>query len=248
LRASDYKVLKSRNMSINFNYSSTENAITNASIIDTLGRRISQAVNVSGNFNMGASANFGFDLVPSLNVGINAGPRKNRNVNVINGLRNVTDNTSLNLGIFSGYWADGWINFWMNLNANYNSSVSSIRPDVTTKYWSYNTYSNVQLKFKKQKLYIDMNLEANIYQKTAAFANQQDVYIFSPSIRKVITKDDKLELKLYANDLLNQNQGIQRNITSNFVSETTTQTIQRYFLLSFIYNFSKNGKPTGNGF
>ncbi|MCA6454410.1 MAG: hypothetical protein IM582_14660, partial [Chitinophagaceae bacterium] len=43
----------------------------------------------------------------------------------------------------------------------------------------------------------------------------------------------------------NQNRGISRNATSNFISETTNQTIQRYFLLSLIYNFSKNGKPAG---
>ncbi|MCW3086771.1 MAG: hypothetical protein JWQ78_157 [Sediminibacterium sp.] len=247
-RASDYKVLQSKNISFNINYSTTDNAISNASTIDTLGRRFNQAINVNGNYSLNASVSYGFDIVPSLNVGINAGPRKNRNVNVINTQRNVTDNEAINIGIYSGYWSDKWINFWLNFNANYNSSASSIRPDVVTKYWSYNSYSNIQFKFKKQKLYIDMNLEANIYQKTAAFANQQNVYIFSPSIRKVLTKNDAWEAKLYVNDVFNQNQGINRNINSNFISETTTQTIQRYALLSLIYNFSKNGKPASNGF
>ena len=147
--ASDYKVLQSKSMSINFNYSSTNNAITNASTIDTLGRRINQAINVNGNYSMSAYARYGFDLIPSLNVGISAGPSKNRNVNVINGQDNVTDNTSVRLGVNGGYWSDKWINFWLNLNANYNSATSSIRPDVVSKYWSYNSYSNIQLKFKK---------------------------------------------------------------------------------------------------
>ncbi|MCA6456761.1 MAG: TonB-dependent receptor, partial [Chitinophagaceae bacterium] len=244
-RASDYKVLKSRNISFNMNYSFTDNAISNASTIDQYGRRVNQAINVSGNYNFNASVGYGFDIVPSLNFGVNIGPSKNRYVNMINGLRNETENNNMNFSIYSGYWGDKWINFWLNLSANHVSSRSSIRPDVVTQYWTYNTYSNIQLKFKKAKLYVDMNLEANIYQKTAAFANQQNMYNFSPSIRKVISKDDKWEAKLYVNDLFNQNRGISRNATSNFISETTNQTIQRYFLLSLIYNFSKNGKPAG---
>lgn len=244
-RASDYKVLKSRSMSFNMNYSFTDNAISNASTIDQYGRRVNQAINVSGNYNFNASIGYGFDIVPSLNFGVNVGPSKNRYINMINGLRNETENNNINLSIYSGYWGDKWINFWLNLSANHVSSRSSIRPDVVTQYWTYNTYSNIQLKFKKQKLYVDMNLEANIYQKTAAFANQQNMYNFSPSVRKVISKDDKWEAKLYVNDLFNQNRGINRSATSNFISETTNQTIQRYFLLSLIYNFSKNGKPAG---
>ena len=247
-RASDYKVLKSRSISFNMYYTLTENAIANSSTVDNFGRRISQAINVNGNYSGNASIGYGFDIVPSLNVGVNVGPGKNRNVSVINGLTNTTDNTNIRIGLNAGYWADKTINFWMNANATNNKSTSSIRPDVVTQYWSYSTYSNIQLKFKKQKTYVDMSLEANIYQKTAAFANQQNTYIFSPTIRKVISKDDKWETKLLVNDLFNQSRSINRNITSNFISETTNQTIQRYFLLSLIYNFSKNGKPANNGF
>ena len=243
-RASDYKVLKSRSISFSVNYSFTDNAISNASTVDNYGRRINQAINVAGNYNANAYISYGFDLVPSLNVGVNVGPSKNRFVNQINGLNNETESNNINLGIYSGYWADKWINFWMNFNATYVNSKSSIRPDVVTKYWQYGTYSNMQLKFKKIKTYIDLGMEATIFQKTAAFANQQNIYIFNPSIRKVISKDEKWEAKLYVNDLFNQNRGVNRSASSNFISETTNQTIQRYFLLSLIYNFSKNGKPT----
>jgi hypothetical protein len=247
-RASDYKVLKNKSMSLSVNYSSTDNAITNASTIDNFGKRVNQAINVSGNYNFNAYVSYGFDIIPSLNFSINVGPGKNRNVNVINGLTNTTDNNNINIGAYSGYWSDKWINFWMNFNATYTSSTSSIRPDQTTKFWQYNTYSNIQLKFKKAKLYADLNLQAQIYQKTAAFPNQQNSYIFSPSIRKIISKDDKWEAKIAVNDLFNENRGISRNANSNFVSETINETIQRYVLFSLVYNFSKNGKPTNAGF
>ena len=96
---------------------------------------------------------------------------------------------------------------------------------------------------KKIKTYIDFDLNANIYEKTAVFADQRDVYIVNASARKVISKNDQWEIKASVNDLFNQNLGINRNASSNFITETTNQTIQRYFLFSLIWNFSKNGKP-----
>ncbi|MEI8074424.1 MAG: outer membrane beta-barrel protein, partial [Bacteroidota bacterium] len=247
-RASDYKVLKSRNVGINMSYNSTDNDISNSSYVDSLGRRINQAINVTGNYTFRISADYGFEIIPSLNVGFDIGPRINQYVNFVNGLRNVTKTNATTFSINSGYWSDKWINFWINFNVNYNKSVSSIRPDVTTNYWSYNSWSNLQLKFKKQKLYIDLNAGLTFYQKTAAFANQQNAYNVSGGIRKIISKDDKWETKFFVNDIFNQNLGINRNISSNFISETTTQNVKRYFMLSLIYNFSKNGKPTSMGF
>lgn len=248
-RASDYKVLKSRSWSINGNLSFTENAISNASDVDTTTLKTrSQAVNVNGNYNYNVSVNYGFDLIPSLNVGVNAGPSASQYVNIVNKEENKTKNTGWNIGVFSGYWADKWINFWLNFNANYSNSVSSIRPDVKTAFWSYYGYSELQLKFKKIKTYVNINVQANIYQKTAQFAQQQDAYIVSPTIRKSITKDEKLEAVVMVNDIFNQNRGINRNVTSNFISQTINQTIQRYVLFSLVYNFSKNGKPSNSGF
>ena len=70
-RASDYKVLKSRSISVSVNYSTTENAISNASTVDNSGRRMNQSINVSGNYQLNGYLNYGFDLIPSMNVGLN---------------------------------------------------------------------------------------------------------------------------------------------------------------------------------
>lgn len=247
-RASDYKVLKSRNISFSVNYNATDNAISNNSFVDSLGRRINQAINVSGNYSFRANADYGFEIIPSLNLGFEVGPTVSQYVSYVNGLRNETKTNATSFSINSGYWSDKMINFWVNFDARYNKSVSSIRPDVATNYWSYTSWSNLQFKFKKQKLYFDFNGQFTFYQKTTAFANQQNAYIVNGGIRKTISKDDKWEAKFFVNDIFNQNLGINRNISSNFISETTTQNVKRYFMLSLIYNFNKNGKPTSMGF
>ncbi|HLD52164.1 MAG TPA: TonB-dependent receptor [Sediminibacterium sp.] len=244
LGGSDYKVLKSRSVSFNVNYSKTENAISNSSFVDSEGRRINQAINVDGNYNFSARVGYGFEIIPSLNLNFDIGPRKSRFANRVNGINNTTQNIATSYSINAGYWGDKWINFWFQGNANQNKSTTSIRPDIVTQFWSYEAYGNLQFKLKKIKTYIDVNIDANIYQKTAVFADQRDVYIINASVRKIISKNDQWELKASVNDLFNQNLGINRNASSNFITETTNQSIQRYFLFSLIWNFSKNGKPT----
>ncbi len=240
---SDYKVLKSRRISFNVNFSKTENAISNSSFVDNQGRRINQAINVAGNYNLSGRIGYGFEIIPSLNVGVDIGPRINQFANRVNGVDNITKNKATDISFNMGYWGDKWINFYAYGSAVYNNSSTSIRPDISTKFWSYNAYANLQFKLKKIKTYIDFDMNANIYQKTAVFADQRDVYIVNASARKVISKNDQWEIKASVNDLFNQNLGINRNASSNFITETTNQTIQRYFLFSLIWNFSKNGKP-----
>jgi hypothetical protein len=243
-RASDYKVLKSRYIGIRANFKQTNNAISTFTKIDQLGRRVTQSINVDGNYNLNGALDYGMEVAPSVNIGLNIGHKREQYVNKINDLKNITLINAMTIGLNSGYWGEKWINYWMNLEANNNQSKNSIRPDIITKYWSYNGYGNIQFKFKKVKTYIDLNIEANIFEKTAAFAKQKDVYMLSSSIRKIISKNDQWEVKLFVNDILNQNKGINRNINSNFISETTNNIIQRYGLFSIIWNFSKNGNPS----
>jgi type III secretory pathway lipoprotein EscJ len=154
----------------------------------------------------------------------------------------------MSYGVNFSYWGDKAVNFYFNVNANDNRTVSSIRPGSATNYWTYQINGNTQIKLKKIKTFIDFNIEGNIYQKSKIFPDQRDVIIVSPSIRKVLGKTDSWEVKMYVFDMLNQNTNIQRNITSNFISESSNNGIRRYTMFSLIYNFSKNGKPSNMGF
>jgi hypothetical protein len=78
-----------------------------------------------------------------------------------------------------------------------------------------------------------------LYSKTDVFVNPQNLFLFNPSIRKVFTKNDALEVKVTVFDLFNSNNDIQRNIGSNFISENINNTIKRNVMLGVVYNFKK---------
>jgi hypothetical protein len=144
------------------------------------------------------------------------------------------------------HWSEKKFNFYVSFDARYNNSSSSIRPNATTKYWSYSTWSDVTLKLPA-KFVFNATAQFNLYQKTSVFAGNSNVYLVNSSLSKTFGKSSQIEMKLAINDIFNQNQNIRRNISTNFITETIQQNIQRFWMFTLAYNFSKNGKPT-NGF
>jgi hypothetical protein len=248
LNANDYQVFKNRYMYANLQYSNTDNAISNSTTVDPLGRRVNQYINVQGNYNYSGNFNYGMDIYKGIQLGGGVNGNIGRYVNKVNGVRNINDNKSIGYNLQLQYWGEKWYSFYLNFSANNNTTVSSIRPGTSTNYWNYGINGSPEFKFKKIKTYFNLNIEANIYQKSIVFPDQRNIYILSPSVRKVIGKTDSWEMKLYVFDMLNQNNYVQRNITSNFISEASNNGVRRYAMFSLIYNFSKNGKPSNMGF
>lgn len=242
LSVSDFKVLKSRNIYVSGNFNLTNNAISSSSTVDSSGRRINQAVNVDGNYSGNIFMFYSFEIVPTWIGGFSSTPGVNRYINFINGKKNINDNRNINFGVYFGRWSNKNVNFYVNADFSRNYSRSSISPNNITRYWSYTPYINFTAKLPA-KLYFEANSNITIYEKTSVFTGNADVYLVNASLKKTFSKNDNWELKFSVNDLLNQNKGINRNISSNFIAQTTQQTIQRYFLLSLAYNFNKNGKP-----
>ena len=240
---SDYKVLKSKNFYLSGNFSTTSNAITNANFIDSIGRRVNQAINVNGNYNGYLWSRYGFDIFPSYNLNFGFSPNISRFVNRVNGLENVSTNNSYGFDFGISHWTEKKLSFSVFFQPRYNYSRSSIRPAAVTKYWSYITYADMSLKLPA-KFFLEVNGQLTVYQKTPLFANNSNVYLVNSSLKKTFGKSDKLEMKVAINDIFNQNQNIDRNISTNFITETIRQNIQRFWMFTIAYNFSKNGKPT----
>ena len=243
---SDYKVLKSKNIYLSANFSTTSNAITNANFIDSLGRRINQAINVNGNYNGSMWSSYGFEIFPSYNLNFGLSPSVSRFANKVNGLDNISKNSSLGINMGINHWSEKKLNFYVSFDARYNHSSSSIRPNATTKYWSYSSWSDLTWKMPA-KFVFNVSSQLTIFQRTSVFAGNNNVYLVNSSLTKTFGKSNSLEMKLAVNDIFNQNQNIQRNISTNFITETIRQNIQRFWMFTIAYNFSKNGKPT-NGF
>ena len=239
----DYKVLKSRFIALWGNFSATERAITNSSFVDGKGLRTTKYVNTDGNFNYSLRAMYNVQVFNKIMVGAQLGTGFSRYVNLVNGERNVNDNRNISYTFESNYWSEKWLSYYLSFTARQHHAVSSLRSTLPTKYWSYSAYGNVSLSFKKIKTWVDLPLELTMYQRTAVFSQARNIWLVNPSVRKTLTKNDKLEAKLTVFDLLNQNTYVNRDVNSNFITENTQNGIRRNIMFSLLFHFSRNGKP-----
>ena len=242
-----FKALTNTNLYGGLNYSFNENAISASSYVDSLGRRISQFINVSGNYHLSTYLNYGFKWKkPDINFQLNGNFDRNRNVSVVNAEQNITKSGNYTFGIYMGKYKEKKYDLNFRANATYTTSTSSIQTNITTKYWSYELQPNFDY-YLPLKMQVHADLDYNFREKTSAFDNNTNVALLNAWLGKKLLKKDQLLIKISGNDILNQNKGISRNVNSNFISQTNNSTIQRYFMLSFVWNFTKAGTAANSG-
>lgn len=171
-----------------------------------------------------------------VNGGINID--NSRYSNFVNGIKNETDNYAYGISFGTNKFKEKKYSLNYKANISYNVSASSINKAFETKYWTQDHQLDATV-YLPWKLEVNNNLNLNIRQKTALFDNNTNVLLWNAYIGKKILKKDKGLIKLSAYDILNQNIGYSRYVNTNVIREDNYQTITRYFLLSFVWNFSK---------
>jgi hypothetical protein len=234
-----FKVLKQRGFYSYGNFTTISNAITNSDFTFPTGQRVTQYINVDGNYT--ANGGGGYNIkVKKLDVNFNAGININMNHynSIVNGRANQTDNNAfgINIGIYK--FKEKKFETSINTNIRYNENRSSIRPDVKTNYIIQNHNFNLTVTLPA-RFEINTSVEATLRQKTTAFDNNNNMVLINGYFGKKLFKNDQGLIKLQAYDVLNQNRGFNRFTNSNILREDTYESLSRYFLLSFIWNFTK---------
>lgn len=239
----NYKVITETDIYASLTYRFTQNAISNSSFVDANGKRTYQSVNVDGNRNINAWFGYGFKWKkPALNIRFNGNIGQSRYVSIVNNITNVTNssNYTLSNGLYKS--KDKKYELGLQTSVTYTKSTSSVQSNIKTNYWTYNIQPNIDV-FLPKKFQVHTDVDANFRQKTSAFDFNTNVILWNAWIGKKFLKGDALLLKVSANDLLNQNIGFNRAVSSNFISQNTYSTIQRYVLFSIVWNFNKAGTP-----
>ncbi|ULQ57581.1 TonB-dependent receptor family protein [Flavihumibacter rivuli] len=236
----DYKILTSRNMYVNVGANLTEDAISASDRVDSVGRRVYQFVNVDGNFTYFAYGGYWTRIGKSkFNANLNLGMNGGKVNNIINGVKNTNTFASFTPSVGLSYDKENKVNFWLDIKPSYTFSKSSIRPDVKTRYWTVDNELSSTVYLPKS-FELSTKLTYSWRQKTDVFTSDLNVWLWNAYVAKKFWKNKTGELRLSVNDILNQNIGFQRNASSNFITENSYNTLRRYWLVSFTWNFSRN--------
>lgn len=223
----------------------TNNDFSSEITFEPSGISTSKTINVDGNYSAGFYAGAGFPIIEDLNsrVGFN-GNYRNIN-NVINGLDNTTINRSIGTDLNFDYSKEDTtgvdiLELGLNFGTDYTVPQSTLAMGSNQPYWTHNAtfYFELELPMKWR---IETDLNYSMFTQRAEEFNT-NILIWNASLNKRFLEGENLVLSLQANDLLNQNTRISRNIMTNMIVDSRTQIISRYFLVKLTYNFKNKLK------
>jgi hypothetical protein len=89
------------------------------------------------------------------------------------------------------------------------------------------------------KLELNSDVRLDLQQGVEGFGERSKIILWNASLARKVFKDKSGKIFFIANDILDQNRGFNRNISSNFISEERYSRISQYFLLKFEWSFNK---------
>lgn len=184
----DFKVLTNRNIWGYGNFSLTQNGFSNRDVIDSLGRRTYQTVNVDGNYNYYVGFSYS-RKVSFLKAEFGFGPRisGNRNHNFVNGLANTTNSYNLGANFRINKYIEKKLDFYLGYNPKYNYSTSTINTSAKTNYWIHQIENYFSYKFTKG-WNINSNIDINLREKLTATDNNNNSIVWDASVERKLLK------------------------------------------------------------
>ncbi|MFM6934388.1 MAG: outer membrane beta-barrel protein [Flavobacteriales bacterium] len=238
LNANVWQALTGRYFWGGANASLTNNAFASSTTYNQFGQTLTQTVNVNGNIFANVYAGGG---LPVFNRKIEFAPNVNgsynKYTNYINGQTNVTKTSSITAGLDIELKLDS-LNITIGNSYSYNNPVSSLssvsnQPYATQKYFIDGEWRLPQhFQVKADATYTINTGRAASYNK--------NIFIINFELSKAFLKTENVIIALSANDILNQNLNLQRQINGNVITDNYTKIISRYFLMKLTYKFNNN--------
>jgi hypothetical protein len=205
------------------------------------GTQLTYPINVADNWNARTFVTFGSPLtVIKSNINLNTGFNYNRTPALINSTTNLSHNYSLSQGIVVGSNHEK-VDFTLSYTANYIIVKNTLQKQSDNNYFTQS--SSMRLTWQPWKgLIFNSNLVNTLYRGLGEEFNQ-NIWFWNASIGYKLLKDQSLEIKLTAFDLLNQNNSINREVTETFIEDSQTNVLTQYFMLMVTYslrNFKSN--------
>ncbi len=205
------------------------------------GSQLTLPVNLDGYVNARSFVTYGMpvNLVKS-NLNLNGGVSYTRAPALINNLPNFTNTYNFNAGLTIGSNISENVDFTLAYSGNYNIAENTLQTDLDNTYYLQNT----SLRFNWILLggvVFNTTLNHTLYSGLTQSFNQSFL-LWNAGLGYKFLKNKSLELKLTVYDILNQNRSIGQSVTDTYIEESTTDVLQRYFMLNLTYtlrNFKK---------
>ncbi|QMW00175.1 outer membrane beta-barrel family protein [Spirosoma foliorum] len=229
-----------RNMFVFLNASRTDNKIVNSTIFNASGAQTTKPVNTNGYYTVNGSFVIGRPLkigAQKTNINLSTNLTYNQGSSFINNQSNQAKNWLIGQGATISSNFTEKLDLNLTGNINWQSARYSLQPQQNTTYLNQSVtldvYYQLPLKFT-----FSTNVYYNHYGGSSASYNQSYT-LWNATLARQLFKQNQGEIRFQAFDLLNQNQSIVRNVTDTYTEEVRSRVLNRYFMISFVYNLRR---------
>ncbi len=242
LRYSSFNPSSNQFLSVNIVLDNTYNDIVNS--IDSFGTNIQviEPVNLNGTFFGTSFITFGIPLKGKLkgsNLNFNNSVAYTKNPSLLYKQLNmartivVTQTAGINLSLGDK------LNLGLNGSVSYNDVHYTVEQNMNNNYLAQTYTADISYIFLKDWVfYTDYN-QYIISGRSPGY--NQIIPLWNASIAREVFKKRNGEIKFSVNDIFNQNKSITRTTGDNYILDTRSNVLQRYFMLSFTFNLNQSG-------
>jgi hypothetical protein len=204
-------------------------------IVLNKGSELTTPVNLNGYINFRSLVTYGLPVSLLMsNINFSLGVNYTQTPTIINGINNRVNSITYSGGIVLSS------NFSEKIDFTFSSmsSLSLVKDNMQTVNNSnyFNQHSKIKLYLWIWDGFILQNEINHQYDNGLSSSYNRNIVLWNLSLGKKFLANDNGEIRLSVYDLLNKNTSIQHNITDSYIEDVRSNTLGRYYLLSFIYN------------
>ena len=204
------------------------------SVLIPRGSQLTLPVNLQGYANAKGFFTYGIPVdAIKCNLNFNGGFSYTHTPGQINDQVNFSDNYVPSAGLVLSSNVSTNLDFTLSYSGNYNIVKNSIQTDANNNYYSHVAAFKINWIFLKHFV-VNTNITHNYY---TAFSStgDQSYFLWNAYLGYKFLKNDALEARISAYDVLNQNKAISRTVTDLYIENSVTQVLKQYFMLQLTY-------------
>lgn len=241
-KASSFFALIGGNYSSNYIGNSTLIANRDTMVYNDIflqrGSQIIRPVNLNGYYTLRSFINYTFPISKlKTNLSVNLSGNYNNVPGMINTKINYAKTATGALGLVFSSNISEKFDFTLSSNSSYSNINNTLQTSSNTTYLSQ--ISKLKVTANPFGGLILQAEYSNTYYSGLTSTYNQSISLLNAAIGYKFLKNKQAELRLTVYDLLNQNNSISRTNTDSYIQDSQTNVLNRYYMLTFTYNFKK---------